>query len=143
MAVGGPVPPDAAGDGWATPERGGRPSAIRPFLLTAGRVSGGGKAPPIPIETQVVSTSDGLSVLRSLTFEHHDIVAACRRPQSVAELAARLRLHLNVVRVLAEDLCNAGHLAVYVPNARTAQDLSVLLRAIDGLRAVPDSRASL
>jgi hypothetical protein len=85
----------------------------------------------------------GHAVLHSLTFEHHDIIAACRRPQSVAELAAGLRLHLNVVRVLAEDLRAAGHLAVHRPNAGTAQDLSVLRRVIDGLRAVPDSRGTL
>ncbi|RNG20368.1 DUF742 domain-containing protein [Streptomyces botrytidirepellens] len=121
----------------------GRASAIRPFLLTAGRVAGGGTAPPLPVEAQVVATSDGLSSLRALAFERHDIVAACRRPQSVAELAAQLRLHLNVVRVLAEDLCTAGHLAVHVPDARTVQDISVLRRVIDGLRAVPDSRGTL
>jgi hypothetical protein len=142
MAVGGP-PHEATGDAGGSSEPVGRAPAIRPFLLTTGRVSGGGTAPPIPVETQIVSTSAGLSVLHSLTFEHHDIVAACRRPQSVAELAARLRLHLNVVRVLAEDLRAAGHLAVHRPNARNAQDLSVLRRVIDGLRAVPDSRGTL
>ncbi|WP_326622113.1 DUF742 domain-containing protein [Streptomyces decoyicus] len=124
-------------------EPAGRAPAIRPFLLTAGRVAGGGAGPPLPVEAQVVATSSGLSVLGSLAFEQHDIVAACRRPQSVAELAARLRLHLNVVRVLAEDLCTAGHLAVHVPNAGTAQDISVLRRVIDGLRTVPDSREAL
>jgi hypothetical protein len=143
MAVGGPAPHEVAGDAWDSPEPVGRAPAIRPFLLTVGRVSGGGTAPPLPIETQIVSTSAGLSVLDSLTFEHHDIIAACRRPQSVAELASRLRLHLNVIRVLAEDLCSAGHLAVYVPNARAAQDISVLRRVIDGLRAVPDTRGPL
>ncbi|MDT0341854.1 DUF742 domain-containing protein [Streptomyces litchfieldiae] len=120
-------------------EPAGRAPAIRPFLLTAGRVSGGNTGPPLPLETQVVSTSAGLAVLHSLTFEQHDIVAACRRPQSVAELAAGLRLHLNVVRVLAEDLCAAGHLAVHRPDAGTVQDISVLRRVIDGLRAVSDS----
>ncbi|MFI9076590.1 DUF742 domain-containing protein [Streptomyces sioyaensis] len=116
---------------------------MRPFLLTAGRVAGGGTGPPLPVETQVVATSAGLSALGSLAFEQHDIVAACRRPQSVAELAAGLRLHLNVVRVLAEDLRAAGRLAVHVPNAGTTQDISVLRRVIDGLRAVPDSRDTL
>ncbi|MFF7389414.1 DUF742 domain-containing protein [Streptomyces scabiei] len=125
------------------PEPVGRAPAVRPFLLTAGRVSGADTAAPLPIETQIVSTSAGLSVLGSLAFERHDIVAACRQPQSVAELAARLRLHLNVVRVLAEDLCAAGHLAVHVPHARIAQDISVLRRVINGLRAVPDSRGTL
>jgi hypothetical protein len=127
---GGPEEPD---------EPVGRAPAIRPFLLTAGRVSGGGSAgPPLPLETQVVSTAAGLSALPSLTFERHDIVAACRRPQSVAELAARLGLHLNVVRVLTDDLCAADYLAIHRPNARTVQDVSVLRRVIDGLRAVPD-----
>lgn len=144
MAVGGQEPHEAAADTRGdSPEPVGRAPAVRPFLLTAGRVSGSGAAAPIPIETQIVATSAGLSVLGTLAFEHHDIVAACRRPQSVAELAARLRLHLNVVRVLAEDLCAAGHLAVHVPGARTAQDISVLRRVINGLRAVPDSRGTL
>lgn len=116
-----------------------RAPAIRPFLLTAGRVSGRSTGPPLPLETQVVTTSAGLAALHSLAFEQHDIVAACRTPQSVAELAARLRLHLNVVRVLADDLCTAGHLAIHRPNAGTVQDISVLRRVIDGLRAVPDS----
>jgi hypothetical protein len=143
MAVGGPVPHEGAGEAWDSPELVGHALAIRPFLLTAGRVSGDSATPPIPVETQIVSTAAGLSNLDSLTFEHRDIVAACRQPQSVAELAAHLRLHLNVVRVLAEDLYATGHLTVHVPNAKTAQDISVLRRVIDGLRAVPDSRGTL
>ena len=43
---------------------------------------------------------------------------ACRPPLSVAEIAAKLRLHLNVVRVLAEDLHADRHLSVYVPERR-------------------------
>ncbi|MDX2692286.1 DUF742 domain-containing protein [Streptomyces ipomoeae] len=143
MGVAGPAPHEAAEEPWGSREPVGRAPAIRPFLLTAGRVSGGGTAPPVPVETQIVATEGGLVALGSLTFEHHDIVAACRRPQSVAELAARLRLHLNVVRVLTEDLRAAGHLAIHRPNAGTAQDISVLRRVIDGLRAVPDSRGTL
>jgi hypothetical protein len=147
-ADGEPPPHEEAGDAGnagdaAANAAAHRAPAIRPFLLTAGRVSGRSTGPPLPLETQVVSTSAGLSALHSLTFEHHDIVAACRQPQSVAELASRLRLHLNVVRVLAEDLCTAGHLAVHRPNAGNVQDISVLRRVIDGLRAVPDSGGSL
>ncbi|MFF5361944.1 DUF742 domain-containing protein [Streptomyces scabiei] len=144
MADGGREPHETtAGTRQTMGEPVGRAPVVRPFLLTAGRVSGAGPAAPLPIETQIVATAAGLSLLGRLAFEHHDIVAACRRPQSVAELAARLRLHLNVVRVLAEDLCAAGHLAIYVPHARIAQDISVLRRVINGLRAVPDSRGTL
>ena len=66
----------------------------------------------------MVATADGLAALDRLSFEQHDIVAACRRPQSIAEIAARLRLHLNVVRVLAEDLRADGQLSVHVPERR-------------------------
>jgi hypothetical protein len=118
---------------------------VRPFLVTAGRVAGtqdGRSHPPIPVETQVVATAAGLDALGTLSFERHDIVAVCRQPHAIAEIAAKLRLHLNVVRVLAEDLRSGGHLSVHVPGTGTAQDLSVLRRVIDGLRTIPDSRGN-
>ncbi|MFE9453824.1 DUF742 domain-containing protein [Streptomyces sp. NPDC006739] len=131
MADGSPPPgPDPVGPA----------PAVRPFLVTAGRVADNAPGRAMPVETQVVATAAGLDGLGRLSFEQHDIVAACRLPQSLAELAARLRLHLNVVRVLAEDLREAGHLTVHVPDVDATHDASVLRRVIDGLRAVPDSR---
>jgi hypothetical protein len=121
----------------------GPASAVRPFLVTAGRVAPSVAGRTMPVETQVVATASGLAALSLLSFEHHDIVAACRQPQSIAEIAARLRLHLNVVRVLAEDLRAEGRLTVHVPNADAVHDSSVLRRVIDGLRAIPDSRGVL
>ncbi|MET8859515.1 MULTISPECIES: DUF742 domain-containing protein [unclassified Streptomyces] len=135
--------PLAGGDA----ERGGeRPaSVVRPFLLTAGRVAGGDSlVPPIPIETQVVATRVGLAALDRFVFDQHrDIITVCREPQSLAEIAARLRMHLNVVRVLADDLRADGQLALYAPQARSNRDVTVLRRVIDGLRAVPDSRGAI
>ncbi|MFC5911203.1 DUF742 domain-containing protein [Streptacidiphilus monticola] len=122
------------------PEAPRRSLSVRPFLVTAGRVAADTDAASLPLETQVVATAAGLAALDTLSFEHHDIVAACRRPQSLAELAAMLHLHLNVVRVLSADLRSAAHLTVYAPQAGAHQDVSVLRRVIDGLRAVPDSR---
>ncbi|MGW3914138.1 DUF742 domain-containing protein [Streptomyces sp. NPDC005070] len=128
-------------------ERGGeRPaSVVRPFLLTAGRVAGGDSlVPPIPIETQVVATRVGLAALDRFVFDQHrDIITVCREPQSLAEIAAKLRMHLNVVRVLADDLRADGQLALYAPQARSNRDVTVLRRVIDGLRAVPDSRGAI
>lgn len=144
MAAGdAPADDDARG---AVPHMAGRVSAVRPFLVTAGRVAGTGSTgtgSPIPVETQVVATDTGLEVLDTLSFERRDIVRACRQPQSLAEIAAKLRLHLNVVRVLAEDLRSGGQLSVHVPNPDAAQDVSVLRRVIDGLRTIPDSRGVL
>ncbi|MGW3956343.1 DUF742 domain-containing protein [Streptomyces sp. NPDC004752] len=125
------------------PDRVGPAPAVRPFLVTAGRVANTASGRTMPVETQVVATVAGLDALDRISFERHDIIAACRLPQSLAELAARLRLHLNVVRVLAEDLRAAGQLTVYVPDFDTTHDASVLRRVIDGLRAIPDSREVL
>ncbi|MFJ3309790.1 DUF742 domain-containing protein [Streptomyces sp. NPDC086549] len=134
MADGSPPPgPDPVGPA----------PAVRPFLVTAGRVADNAPGRTMPVETQVVATAEGLDALDRLSFERHDIVAACRLPQSIAELAARLRLHLNVVRVLAEDLRDAGQLTVFVPDFEATHDASVLRRVIDGLRAIPDSRGIL
>lgn len=141
----GPVP-----DPGPEPERGPDADAVlpapavRPFLLTAGRVAGADSlVPPIPVEAQVVATRSGIAALDTFAFEHRDIVAVCQEPQSLAEIAAKLRLHLNVIRVLADDLRADGQLALYLPRSDTARDASVLRRVIDGLRAVPDTKGAL
>jgi hypothetical protein len=141
--TGGDTP--AGGDAFEEPLAGpaGRAPAVRPFLVTSGRVAGASAEPPIPVETQVVTTAAGIQTLDRLAFEHRDIIALCRQPQSLAEVAAKLRLHLNVVRVLAEDLQSSGLLSVYVPSTEAARDVSVLRRVIDGLRTIPDSRGTL
>ncbi|GAA2663007.1 DUF742 domain-containing protein [Streptomyces vastus] len=132
--------PPAADDALWGPE----PPAplVRPFLLTAGRIAGGDSlVPPIPIETQVIATDVGLATLDAFAFDQHrDIIMICRRPQSLAEIAAKLRMHLNVIRVLADDLRADGQLALYVPQDGSARDATVLRRVIDGLRDIPDSR---
>ena len=107
--------------------------ALRPFLLTAGRVAG---QDSIAIETQVVTTDSGRTVGDQLGFERRDIVSLCGDPLSVAEIAAQLSLHLGVVRVLVGDLSADGHLSVYLPNADASTDVDTLLRVIRGLRSI-------
>jgi hypothetical protein len=107
---------------------------LRPFLLTAGRVSG--QDASIAIETQVVTTDRGRGACEHLGYERRDIVSLCGNPLSVAEIAAKLSLHLAVVRVLVGDLSADGHLSVYLPNAEASTDVDTLLRVIRGLRAI-------
>ena len=107
--------------------------ALRPFLLTAGRVAG---QDSIAIETQVVTTETGRTAVDHLGFERRDIVSLCGNPLSVAEIAAQLSLHLGVVRVLVGDLSADGHLSVYLPNADASTDVDTLMRVIRGLRAI-------
>jgi hypothetical protein len=108
-------------------------TGLRPFLLTAGRVS---TDVSIAIETQVISTDNGRASVGTLVFERRDIVALCEEPLALAEIAAQLGLHLGVVRVLVGDLSTEGHLAVYLPNTDVTHDVDTLLRVIRGLRAI-------
>ena len=121
---------DGAGDQADLPVPDG---ALRPFLLTAGRVAG---QDSIAIETQVVTTDQGRTAAGRLGFESRDIVTMCGDPLSVAEIAAQLSLHLGVVRVLVGDLSADGHLSVYLPNSDASTDVDTLLRVIRGLRSI-------
>lgn len=107
--------------------------SLRPFLLTDGRVA---DDDAIAIETQVVTTDAGRAACAALGFERRDIVALCDDPQSVAEIAASLSLHLGVVRVLVGDLSAEGHLSVHAPDGEAPGDVDTLMRVIRGLRSI-------
>ncbi|MFJ8688513.1 DUF742 domain-containing protein [Micromonospora wenchangensis] len=114
-----------------------RPASPRPFVLTAGRVAGAD--PAIGLETQVTARSGpgrAAAVAALLAPELQAIVALCGEPISVAEISARMRLHLGVTRVLVGDLRAAGHLDVHVGAVDDAFDPDLILRVIDGLRAI-------
>ncbi|MFG2110398.1 DUF742 domain-containing protein [Micromonospora chersina] len=122
-----PVPGPDAGDG--------EPTGPRPFVLTAGRVDGD---PAIGLETQVTARpeSGSWAVIGRLPAELATIVALSAEPISVAELSARTRMHFGVTRVLVGDLRAAGHLDVHLGDADDALDPDLILRVIDGLRAI-------
>ncbi|MEV6812888.1 DUF742 domain-containing protein [Micromonospora sp. NPDC051296] len=137
-----PSPAGDAGSAGAPAALGTQPEATgptgpRPFVLTAGRVDGAD--PTIGLETQVTTrpTIDPWSVTAArLGPELQAIVALCGEPISVAEISAKTRLHFGVTRVLVGDLRAAGHLDVHVTDADDALDPDVILRVIDGLRAI-------
>ncbi|MGQ0837746.1 MAG: DUF742 domain-containing protein [Actinokineospora sp.] len=113
--------------------RASAPPPLRPFLLTSGRVVADSD---LAIETQVVSTAAGLTRAQALPFEYGDIVALCTQPLSVAEVAARLSLHIGVVRVLVSDLNADGDLVVYRAPVEASRDIDILQRVIRGLREI-------
>ncbi|WP_329104968.1 DUF742 domain-containing protein [Micromonospora sp. NBC_01699] len=114
------------------------PYGLRPFVLTAGRVDS--VDPAICLETQVTARPDGPSwtspPLGRLAPELQDIVTLCAEPMSVAEISARLRLHLGVTKILVGDLRATGHLDVHTYDIEDAHDPDLILRVIDGLRAI-------
>jgi hypothetical protein len=106
-------------------------TSVRPFLVTAGRTASAGA---IPVEMQVVATPEGETVMENLTFEYRDIVTLCSEPVAVAEIAARLSLHLGVIRVLVTDLQQQGLVATYSPEVDPTDDVEMIMRVINGLR---------
>jgi hypothetical protein len=109
-------------------------SALRPYLLTSGRVE------PIDhtleIEAQVLTSDLGAASYTHLAFEQRDIVALCSTTLSVAEVAAKLKLHIGVARVLVADLAQMGYLVVRRPSFPHSQDPSLIERVIRGLEAI-------
>ena len=113
------------------PSPGEETTALRPFVITSGRVAG--PDPDIGMETQV--TAHPGAVPARLPPEKRAIVNLCVEPTSVAEISARLRLHLGVTRILVGDLRAAGQLDVYVLN-NAFPDPETIMRVIRGLRAI-------
>jgi hypothetical protein len=127
---GGPAPPDDA-----APAAGDVGAALRPFVLTSGRVVG--VDPAIGMETQVtVHEGAPRSHLPSSARELRAIVALCVAPMSVAEISAKLRMHLGVTRVLVGDLRATGHLDVHTLDVADPRDPETIRRVIRGLRAI-------
>ncbi|GAA1421727.1 DUF742 domain-containing protein [Catellatospora coxensis] len=108
-------------------------SGVRPYLITQGRARPNDTS--LRLEAQVSTTDDGARSLSRLAYERHDIVVLCHDPQSIAELAARLHLHLGVARVLVGDLVEAGLLAVRHPEDARHR-VQIIERVIRGLQAI-------
>lgn len=105
--------------------------APRPFVLTSGRVGG---YEDLGLHTQVttrVNDPENCGLARELRA----IVVLCVDPMSVAEISARLHLHLGVTKILVGDLCSAGYLDVHLQDSFSPHDPETIMRVIDGLRA--------
>ena len=128
-APAGPPNRDAAND---------RSASLRPFVLTSGRVNA--VDPEIDVETQVTLRPHdprvGRVPLASLGPEMQAMVGLCGQPISVAEISARLRLHLGVTKILVGDLRSAGYLDVHVADTLTPISADTILRVMHGLRAL-------
>ncbi|TQM33100.1 DUF742 domain-containing protein [Nocardia bhagyanarayanae] len=106
---------------------------IRPYALTRGRTMGAGH--DLDIVTVVVTASPA-PTLRRPEPEYAEIVRLCRDPQSVAEVAANLKLPLAVTKILVGDLIGEGQLIFRAPVQPEAGpgDLNILRAVLDGIR---------
>lgn len=117
-----PPPPDPA-----TSRR--RESRLeRVYVITGGRST---PPPDLDLVTLIVAAD---SSPPHLSPEQATIMRLCRRPLSVAELSAHLRLPFSATAVLVADLLTAG-LAVQRRPVRPAHvDPELLKQVINGLR---------
>ena len=115
-------------------ERRRTPRIVRPYVLTQGRT----KAPDatFALEAQVRSLIDAGSMRRTTSPEGRRIVDLCRSPVSIAEIAVRLLLPVGVARVLVGDLVAANAVTVDVGAQDVANDVALLERLLDGIRAL-------
>lgn len=109
-------------------------SLLRPYLLTSGRAQPVDQT--LEVEAQVLTSQRGAAAQYNLTFERRDIIELCRDTMSVAEVAAILKLHIGVTRVLVADLAELGYVIVRRPAPELPQDITMLERVIRGLEAI-------
>jgi hypothetical protein len=107
---------------------------VRPYVMTRGRTDSRGRFDLISLAVTVRSTT-GAEI--GLDPEHLVIVRLCRRPLSVAEIAAHMDLPAGIVRVLLGDLLDRGFVAVQQPQPEyDVLDERMYRAVLDGLRAL-------
>jgi DNA-binding transcriptional ArsR family regulator len=105
---------------------------VRPYAVTGGRT--------LPdrwefdLATMFCRASSGTAGSIRLSPEQIEIVALCRDPTSMSEIAAHLKLPLGTVRVLLSDLRDIGLITVPQRHESTDQpSVEILQRLLSGL----------
>jgi hypothetical protein len=84
---------------------------VRPYAVTRGRTEA---TRTIAIEALLETTTRGTQESQYGDRDRRRIVQLCgERPQSLAEVAAHLRLPLGVARVVVDDMVSAGLLLLH------------------------------
>ena|SRR5258706_3889472 len=109
-------------------------SRLRPYVMTSGQVTPVDDT--LEIEAQVLTTDLGNACQPLVAFERRDILHVCSSTTSVAEIAARLGLHIGVVRVLVAELAAYGYVVLRRPGVLLGNDLETIERVIRGLERI-------
>lgn len=126
--------PIAGADDAGTPYAGADAAGVRSYTMTSGRAQG---TVALEIESMLQLTTEGALLLDRLQFERARVAALCQvEILSVAELSARLHLPIGVIRVVASDLIVDGLLQAHLPGFGVADDVDLISRLIEGVRAL-------
>jgi hypothetical protein len=112
---------------------------VRPYAVTRGRTRPRGE--PLDIVAILVATGRQPAEPGRLSRHQRRLLALCRRPHALADLASDLDLPFGVIRVLAGDLVDSGLVSVQrwapaTPSVQPHNDPNLLRRVLDELRAL-------
>jgi hypothetical protein len=107
---------------------------IRLFGLTGGRARPQGEA----FDLVAIVTTVGMPFEPAdLIPEHLAVLTLCRRPTPVADVAAHLKLPLNITRVILGDLRREGFVTIDRPRpAAQTIDERIYREVLHGLRSL-------
>jgi Protein of unknown function (DUF742) len=128
-----PPPPREHTDLYPAPKIPHRPDEplIRFYILTGGRTR---PRHELPIHALISTTERGRTTTHGLPTEYEAICRMCRSPHSVAEVAALLKVPLDVTRVLVDDMDGQGLVAIMQPGQEDGRSVEILTRVLEGLR---------
>lgn len=108
---------------------------VRPYAMVRGRTRAGQN--PFDLVAFVVSVPSASPHWVTAQPEHRSILALCRTPRSVTEVAARMNLPVGVIRVLLGDLLEAYAIRVREPSyAGTRPSTDLIRQVLEGLRVL-------
>jgi len=115
------------GEGWLD---GDSARVVRPYAVTGGRTS-----PRAELDLMSMVVATGAGSRGYLEPDHAQALTLCRRPASVAEIAARLRLPAVAAKVLLSDLADWGAVRTAPPLPAAGPPSHQLLeRLLDALQ---------
>lgn len=107
---------------------------VRPYALVSGRTRPTWGRLNLATQVRAIRTTSDTS---ALSVEHLEIMKLCRKPLSVAEVAAYLHAPLVVAKVLLSDLIQRGDVITSdASRMAVAPDRTLLQKVLDGVRAI-------
>jgi Protein of unknown function (DUF742) len=120
-------------DRWLDREAG---PVVRPYLVTKGRTAPTAGAGIGLIDVAVAVIDPLVPAGLRLGPEHRQLLARCRRPVTVVDLASDVDLPVGVVQVLLGDLSEYGIVRVLATPRGPVTNERLLREVLDGLQAL-------
>jgi Protein of unknown function (DUF742) len=123
----------ASKDEWLDREAG---PVVRPYAVTKGRTvpAAGRSVGLIDVVVSVIDPQRGSGP--RLDPEHRKLLARCRRPVTVVDLASDVDLPVGVIQVLLSDLSEYGIVRVLATPRGPVTNERLLREVLDGLQAL-------